>query len=66
MCCEGRSTLELDVMVVFQDSRRSDVIGALELIVCIGWGPWIRYKGVDGLLETGKSIVDAFDLLLTS
>ena len=53
-------------MVIFQGSRRSDGIGTLELIVCIGWGPWTRNKGVDGLLETGKSFVDAFDLLLTS
>ena len=53
-------------MVIFQGSRRSDGIGTLELIVYIGWGPWTRNKGVDGLLETGKSFVDAFDLLLTS
>lgn len=66
MCCEGRSTLERDIMVVFQGSRRSDGVGTQELIVCIGWGPWTRNEGVDGLFETGKSFVDAFDLLLTS
>ncbi len=47
-------------MVIFQGSRRSDGINTLKLIVCIGWGPWTRNKGVDGLS------VDAFDLLLTS
>ena len=66
MCRERRSTLERDVMVIFQGSRGSDCIDTLELIVCAGWGPWIRNKGVDGLLEAGKSFVDAFDLLLTT
>lgn len=66
MCFEGRSTLERDVMVIFQGSRRSDGNETLVLIVYIGWGPRTRNKSVDGLLETGKSFVDAFDLLLTS
>lgn len=53
-------------MVISQGSRRSDGIDTLELTVCIGWRPWTRNKGVDGLLKTGKSFVDAFDLLLTA
>lgn len=52
-------------MIIFQGSRQSDGIGTLKLIIYIGWGLSTRNKGVDGLLETGKSFVDAFDLLLT-
>lgn len=53
-------------MVIFQVSRQSEDIGTLKSIVCFGWGPWTRNKGVDRLLETGESFVDGFDLLLTS
>jgi hypothetical protein len=65
--CEGRSTCEREIMVIFQELRSSpDDIATLNLIVTAGWGLWTRNKGVDGLLETGKSVIDAFDFLLTS
>ena len=53
-------------MIIFQGSRQSDDIGTLKLIICICGVPWTRNQRVDGFLETGKSFVDAFDLLLTS